>query len=66
MKSASDCGNTDCNHLLTSNPLLDDYDEHRPTDEQVSMQGTLGHHLDSHGSNVEDIAGTGEVDSLGG
>ncbi len=53
-------------HLLAANPLMADYDEHRPTDEQINMRGTLPHHLDSHGSQVEDIAGTGEVETFGG
>ena len=36
------------------------------TEDQVNMQGTVGHHIDRNGTNVEDIAGTGEIDSPGG
>lgn len=66
MKPANLSDDSGCQHLLTANPLMADYDEHRPTDEQVNMQATLPHHLDAHGSQVEDIAGTGEVEALGG
>ena len=66
MKPEPQSEEADCQHLLTANPLLAEYDEHRPTDEQVNMQATLPHHLDDHGSQVEDIAGTGEVETFGG
>ena len=36
------------------------------TEDQMSMSGTVGQRIDSHGSKVEELAGTGEQDSLGG
>jgi hypothetical protein len=36
------------------------------TEDQVNMRATVPQRLDSHGSKVEDIAGTGEVDAQGG
>ena len=37
-----------------------------PTDDMVNMQGTVPQHVDKHFSKVEDKAGTGEPDALGG
>jgi hypothetical protein len=37
-----------------------------PTDEQVNMQQTVPQHVDDHFSKVQDQAGTGEPDALGG
>ena len=36
------------------------------TEDQVDMAATLPEHSDDHGTKVEDEAGTGEIDSLGG
>jgi hypothetical protein len=36
------------------------------TDDKVDMGGTVPQHVDEHGTKIEDIAGTGEHDSLGG
>jgi hypothetical protein len=36
------------------------------TEDQVSMVGTVPERVDKHGIKIEDIAGTGEHDSLGG
>ena len=36
------------------------------TEDQVNMRATLPQRLDSHGSKVEEMAGTGEVDAQGG
>lgn len=36
------------------------------TEDQVNMPATLPERVDKHGSKVEDVAGTGEHDSLGG
>lgn len=32
----------------------------------VCMRMTIPQHIDSHGSKIEDMAGTGECDALGG
>lgn len=37
-----------------------------PTEEQVNIQKTLPHHVDDHYSKVQEQAGTGEEDALGG
>lgn len=42
------------------------YVDHRPTEEQVCMCATIPHHIDDHGSMIEDLAGTGEIDGFGG
>jgi Protein of unknown function (DUF2934) len=36
------------------------------TEEEVNMRGTVPQRIDSHGSKVEDIAGTGKQDAPGG
>ena len=36
------------------------------TESQVNMADTVPQHTDDHGTKIEDIAGTGEHDSLGG
>jgi hypothetical protein len=36
------------------------------TEDQVNMAGTVGQHTDNKGGSVQDAAGTGEHDSLGG
>ena len=36
------------------------------TEDEVDMAATLPQHSDDHGTKVEDEAGTGEIDSLGG
>lgn len=36
------------------------------TEDQVSMGGTVGQRIDSCGSKIEDLGGTGELDSPGG
>ena len=38
----------------------------RATEEQVNMPKTVPERVDKHGSKVEDAAGTGQHDSLGG
>ncbi len=50
--------NTGHSGLLTRGPGA--------TEQQVSMQATLPQRLDSHGSKVEEMAGTGEHDAPGG
>jgi hypothetical protein len=37
-----------------------------PTEEQVSMKDTVGQRIDSHGTKVEDLGGTGAHDAKGG
>ena len=36
------------------------------TEDEVDMRGTVAQRIDSHGSKIEDLAGTGEQDSPGG
>ena len=36
------------------------------TEDQVNVRATVPQRIDGHGSNVEDIAGTGETDAAGG
>jgi hypothetical protein len=36
------------------------------TEDQMNSQGTVPQRVDSHGTKVEDLAGTGEQDSPGG
>ncbi|HWB98832.1 MAG TPA: hypothetical protein VG672_19120 [Bryobacteraceae bacterium] len=36
------------------------------TEDQVNMRATVPQRVDSHGSKVEEIGGTGEVDAQGG
>jgi hypothetical protein len=36
------------------------------TEDQVNMTGVVPERVDKHGSKIEDVAGTGEHDSLGG
>ena len=36
------------------------------TEEQVDMQATLGQRIDKIGTKLEDLAGTGQIDSEGG
>jgi hypothetical protein len=38
----------------------------KATEDQVSMRGIVPQRLDKRGTHIEDIAGTGEHDSLGG
>lgn len=58
--------------LETSAPLLlhpgvrKQFECHTPTEEMVCMSHTVPQHSDCHGSKLEDSAGTGECDSLGG
>lgn len=40
--------------------------ECKTTEELVCMRATVPQHWDDHGSKLEDLAGTGECDSLGG
>ncbi len=42
------------------------YECHTPTEEMVCMSHTVPQHIDSQGHKLEDDAGTGECDSLGG
>lgn len=39
---------------------------HRPTEEQVNMRAALPQRVDCRGTKIEDLAGTGKVDSQGG
>jgi len=39
---------------------------HTPTEELVNMRATLPERIDSHGSKVEELAGTGVIDAQGG
>jgi 3-isopropylmalate dehydrogenase len=41
-------------------------EEHRPTEEQVSMRSALAQRIDRHGSKIEELAGTGVHDAKGG
>lgn len=36
------------------------------TEDQVNMAGTVPERIDKHGTKIEEIAGTGQHDSLGG
>ena len=36
------------------------------TEDQMNMRGTVGQRIDNRGSKVEELAGTGEQDALGG
>ncbi len=49
----------------TTHPHVPDPDD-MPTDEMVCLQKTIPQHIDNHGSKLEDQAGTGEYDALGG
>lgn len=42
------------------------HEECEDTDCQVCMRMTIPQHIDSHGSKLEDVAGTGEYEVLGG
>ncbi|HLK49739.1 MAG TPA: isocitrate/isopropylmalate dehydrogenase family protein [Bryobacteraceae bacterium] len=42
------------------------FEEHRPTEEQVSMRSALAQRIDAHGSKIEELAGTGVHDAKGG
>ncbi len=39
---------------------------HTPTEDLVNMRATLGQRIDSHGSKIEELAGTGVLDTQGG
>ena len=41
-------------------------DEVRATEDQVNMRAALPHRIDCHGSKVEELAGTGVLDTQGG
>jgi hypothetical protein len=41
-------------------------EEHRPTEEEVDMRDTVPQRTDRKGTKIEDLAGTGEIDSAGG
>jgi hypothetical protein len=41
-------------------------EEHRPTEEQISMRAALPQRIDAHGSKIEELAGTGIHDAKGG
>jgi hypothetical protein len=38
----------------------------RATEDQMNMRGTLAPRIDRFGSKIEDLAGTGELDTPGG
>ncbi len=46
--------------------LHEEAQEHRPTEEQVSMRSAVPQRIDRHGSKIEELAGTGVHDSKGG
>jgi hypothetical protein len=48
----------------TSSPAT--YSSLGATEDHVRMADTIPQHVDEHGAKVEDLAGTGEHDSLGG
>jgi len=39
---------------------------HKATEEQINMRAALPQRVDCHGTKIEDLAGTGNVDSQGG
>ena len=41
-------------------------ENHRPTEEQVSMRSAVPQRIDAHGSKIEELAGTGVHDAKGG
>ena len=44
----------------------DHYSSGKSTEEQVDMRGTVGQRINPQGTKIEDLAGTGEQDSMGG
>jgi hypothetical protein len=40
--------------------------DHKSTEEQVDVRGTVGQRIDKKGTKLEDEAGTGKIDSEGG
>jgi hypothetical protein len=40
--------------------------DHKSTEEEVDMAGTVGQRIDNKGSKIEDEAGNGEIDAEGG
>ncbi|MBI3681692.1 MAG: hypothetical protein HY235_15025 [Acidobacteria bacterium] len=52
--------------LLAPGRSRKQYSSHVPTEELVDMKATVPQRIDSHGSKVEDTAGTGEYDAPGG
>jgi len=46
--------------------ILVDLEHFASTEEQMDMRDTVAQRIDSHGSKIEDLAGTGEQDSRGG
>jgi hypothetical protein len=46
--------------------ILVDLEHRSVTEEQMDNRDTLPERIDSHGSKIEDLAGTGEQDSRGG
>jgi hypothetical protein len=48
-------------HLTAAHP-----EDCTDTECLVCMRLTIPQHIDSHGSKIEDMAGTGEYDALGG
>jgi len=39
---------------------------HTPTEDLVNMRATIAQRIDGHGSKVEEMAGTGVLDTQGG
>ncbi len=44
----------------------DGHEDCRDEECQVCMRLTIPQHIDSHGTKIEDLAGTGEPETLGG
>ncbi len=40
--------------------------DEKPTEEMVNVRATVPHHIDNRGTMVEEQAGTGDPESLGG
>ena len=40
--------------------------DHKSTEEQVDVRGTVGQRIDNKGTKIEDEAGNGKIDSEGG
>ena len=52
--------------LLPDKSVGKQHESETENDEHMCMRGTIPQHIDDHFSKVEDLAGTGECDALGG
>lgn len=50
----------------SEHPIAAHAEDCTDTEYLVCMRMTIPQHIDSHGSKIEDMAGTGECDALGG